>query len=286
MCKYLILGNGFLGNRFYNYFRYNREDVILSNERIGPIATSKEIKFLIAKYQPEIVINAIGKTGRPNVDWCQNHKEETFFSNVTIPAFIAEVCNDANIRMVHIGSGCIYEGINEQNPEKGFRELDNPNFTGSFYSKTKIYSEQILSRYKNILQLRIRMPIDNRPGDRNLIDKLLKYNKVIDEQNSVTYIQDFLKIATELINRKETGIFNIVNQESIGHKEILLLYKQIVDPEFKMPKFIDINELYTIAGRSNCILSTKKLEDIGISVRDIREAIKECMYIYKQNMGR
>lgn len=286
MCKYLILGNGFLGNRIYNYFRENREDVILSDERIGSIATSKELKFLMTKHQPEIVMNMIGKTGRPNIDWCESNKESTFFSNVTIPTFMAEVCNDIDIRMVHLGSGCIYEGINEKNPEKGFRESDIPNFTGSFYSKTKIFSEQILSRYNDILQLRIRMPMDNRPGDRNLIDKLLKYNKVINEQNSITYIPDFLKIATELMNRKETGIFNIVNEGSVGHKEILSMYKEIVDPEFNMPTFIEIKELDIIAKRSNCILSTKKLEDIGIKARNVREAIRECMYIYKQNMYR
>ncbi len=88
------------------------------------------------------------------------------------------------------------------------------------------------------------------------------------------------------MDRKETGIFNIVNEGSIGHKEILSMYKEIVDPEFKMPTFIEIKELDTIAKRSNCILSTKKLEDIGIKVIDVREAIRECMYIYKQNMDR
>lgn len=283
MTKILILGNGFLGNRLYNYFRYNREDVILSDERIGPVITYKEIKNLINKYNPESILTCIGKTGRPNVDWCESNKESTFFSNVTIPTFIAEVCNDMNIRMLHLGSGCIYEGDNEG---KGYSEDDEPNFRGSFYSRTKIYSEQILSGYKDIIQLRIRMPIDNRPGDRNLINKLLKYNKVINEQNSITYIPDFLKIVTELMDRKEIGIYNIVNEGSIGHKEILGLYKEIVDPEFKMPEFIEIEELDTIAKRSNCILSTKKLEDIGIKVRDVREAIRECMYIYKQNMGR
>lgn len=283
MTKILILGNGFLGNRLYNYFRDNREDVILSDERIGPVTTYKEIKNLINKYNPESILTCIGKTGRPNIDWCESNKESTFFSNVTIPTFIAEVCDDMNIRMVHLGSGCIYESDNEG---KGYSEDDKPNFRGSFYSRTKIYSEQILSGYKDILQLRIRMPIDNRPGDRNLIDKLLKYDKIINEQNSITYIPDFLKITKELIDRKETGTFNIVNEGSIGHKEILGLYKEIVDPEFKMPEFIEIEELDTIAKRSNCILSTKKLEDIGIKVRDVREAIRECMYIYKQNMGR
>lgn len=281
MCKYLILGNGFLGNRLYNYFRDNREDVILSNERIGSITTSKEIKFLITKHQPEIVINAIGKTGRPTVDWCELNKESTFFSNVTIPTFIAEVCNDTDIRMVHLGSGCIYEGDNEG---KGYSEDDEPNFRESFYSRTKVYSEQILSRYKDVLQLRIRMPIDNKPSDRNLITKLVKYREVIgDIENSITIIDTLLETAKKLIDMRKAGVYNVINGE-ITHRRILELYKEIVDPEYEMPRFIGVDELkkLTMAGRSNCVLSIEKLKNDGIEVENINEAMRRCLAEYRK----
>lgn len=281
MVKYLIFGNGFLGNKFQEYFESIGESTILLKDRIGPITTYKELKFQIKEYKPEIVVNAIGKTGKPNVDWCEDHREETFFSNVTIPTMMAEICQDMDKYMVHIGSGCVYEGDNNG---LGYTEEDESNFKGSFYSRTKIYSEQILKEYSNILQLRIRMPIDSEPSAKNLITKLTKYTKVINERNSVTCIPDLMKITNELIYRKETGIFNVANKGNISHKKILDIYREIVDSNFELPEFISVEELkgLTIAGRSNCVLSTQKLENLGIEVKNVKTGIRECMKEYKK----
>lgn len=279
MSKYLILGNGFIGNRFQEYFNNIGEESVIGQRRINSI---KDIYLELATYKPEVIINCIGKTGRPNIDWCQNNKEITFKSNVTIPTLLADICEDLDIKMVHMGSGCIFEGNNNL---IGWSEDDKPNFFGSFYSKTKIYSEQILKTYKNVLQLRIRMPVDNRPHDRNLITKLLKYNKVIgDIPNSITYLPDLMKISKELIDRKESGIYNVTNKGTITHFQILSIYKDIVDPNFAMPEFIGLEELknLTLAGRSNCVLSTNKLEQKGIEMRDVHEAISCCLTEYRR----
>lgn len=278
--KYLIFGNGYIGNRFQEYFNNIGEESVIGQRRIDSI---KDIHLELATYKPEVIINCIGKTGKPNVDWCELHKEETFFSNVTIPTLLAEVCHNTEIKMVHIGSGCIFEGTTEL--FKLFTEDSIPNFKGSFYSRTKIFSEKILSEYDNILQLRIRMPIDNRPNDRNLLTKLLKYNKVLgDIPNSITYLPDLMKASKELIDRKESGIFNIVNPGTVTHRELLEMYKWYVDPNFKLPKFIPLEELkkLTIAGRSNCVLSTNKLEQKGIEIRNVKIALKECLQDYRR----
>lgn len=279
--KYLIFGNGWLGNRFHDYFRDNGDNIILLRERIGRITTEREIKYLIREYEPSIaVINCIGKTGKPNIDWCESHKEDTFFSNVTVPMMIAEVCEDMDKYMVHLGSGCIFEGDNYGD---GYNEYDHPNFRGSFYSRTKIYSEQILREYKNILQLRIRMPCDSRPSQRNLIDKLIVYKQVIDTPNSITYIPDFLKISKELMDRKEIGIYNVVNEGTITHNIILQLYKELVDPLYELPEFITEEELSAITktGRSNCMLVNDRLHELGIKIRDVEEAVRDCLIKYK-----
>jgi len=269
MIKYLIFGNGFIGNKFNNYL----PDSVIAKERMSCI---NDVDLQIQKYDPEIVINCIGKTGVPNVDWCEIHKEETFFSNVTIPAFMAEACEELEKYMVHMGSGCIYEG------NKKYPETHAANFTGSFYSKTKIYSQEILQYYDNILQMRIRMPIDDRPSPKNLITKLTGYKKVINTSNSVTCIPDLLQASRALIESKRTGIYNIVNKGVITHKEILEMYRDIVDPKFMMPEIISVDELgnITLAGRSNCTLSTVKLEQEGIYMKPVKYAIAECMKNY------
>jgi hypothetical protein len=36
----------------------------------------------------------------------------------------------------------------------------------------------------------------------------------------------------------------------------------------------------TLAGRSNCVLSTEKLENLGIEVPETRDALKKCITQY------
>lgn len=288
MTKYLIFGNGYLGNKFHDYFISEREKSILLEEKICNTTIEKDIKYLIKEYQPEVVINCIGKVGRPNADWCESHKVDTFFSNVTVPTFMAEICESENIYMVHMGSGCIYDTYPEfPNPNLyndiyQYKEDDNPNFKGLWYSKTKIYCEQILKRYNNVLQLRLRMPFDNKSSRRNLITKLIGYREVLgDEKNSITYIPDLMEVSKILINRKKTGIYNVVNKGGITHREILQMYKEIVDPNFHMPIFITKDKLKEIVvDRTNCILSTQKLESEGIDIRNVKDAVKICLENY------
>lgn len=277
MVRYLIFGNGFIGNKFHNFL----SDSFIVKEKVHTI---NDIYLQIGKYNPEIIINCIGKTGRPNIDWCEDHKDETFFSNVTIPTLIAEACANTDIYMVHIGSGCVYE--TNRCSGMGFSENDKPNFKGSFYSRTKIFAEKILGEYENILQLRIRMPIDDIPSPRNLIDKLIGYKQVINIPNSITYIPDFIDIAKKLMDTHENGIFNITNNGTITHKEILEMYKNIVDPSYEMPEFIPIEKLDTIAKRSNCILYNARLEGKGIEVRHVLEAMEICMKGYAKYIGK
>lgn len=275
--EYLILGNGFLGNKFKNFLG---DEATLIKSRIYNI---DDIVHCIYEIEPDVIINCIGKTGRPNIDWCENNKEVTFFSNVTVPTIIAEVCNDYGIKMVHIGSGCIYSGDRFND----YTEYDKPNFNGSFYSRTKIYSEKILSEYSDVLQLRIRMPIDNISSPRNLIDKLIGYKQVIGNvQNSVTCVPELMEVAKKLIDKKEIGIFNVVQSGSITHEDILEMYQEIVDPSYKLPKFISIKELngLTLAERSNCVLYNKRLLEKGIEMRGAKCAIKDCLIKYKENM--
>ena len=251
--KYLILGNGYIGNKLCNYFK----DVASTAITGSRIFSKTDVLDLIDFYKPEIIINAIGKTGSPNIDWCENHKEVTLESNVLVPICIALACKEKGIMMVHIGSGCIYNGTSDIS----FTEEDVPNFYGSYYSRTKILAESALKELDNILQIRIRMPIDSDDSPKNLINKLLKYHKIISIPNSITVVPDFLKATKELLDKKVTGIFNVVNKGYSTHAVILETYLNIRHKK-KAYEVINLEELdqLTIAKRSNCVLSIGKLE--------------------------
>ena len=102
--KYLILGNGYLGNKFKDFLGTEAE---ISNADIGNVAA---VKNILNEKRPEIIINCAGRTGRPNIDWCEDHKAETMYSNVVGPLVLAKVCAEQDLYLVHLGSGCIYQG--------------------------------------------------------------------------------------------------------------------------------------------------------------------------------
>lgn len=269
--KILIYGKGYLGHHFFDFLKEQGEEVMWGDADIGNL---NDVRQDLAKHTPEVVLNCAGKTGRPNVDWCEDNKEETLYSNVTGPLVLLQACTEAEIRLAHLGSGCIYEGDNDG---KGFSEEDEPNFDGSYYSRTKSCCDQALKEFP-ALQLRLRMPIDAKPGPRNFISKIIQYNKVINVLNSMTVIEDLLPATYELLKKGATGIYNMTNPGAIDHETILEMYKEIVDPNFTY-EIIPLEELeaHTKAGRSNCVLSTEKLEAEGIQMRPIEEAIRDCL---------
>lgn len=258
---------GFLGKRFTD--RYP--------EAVTPkvdIADAKAVAECLDREKPDVVINCAGKTGRPNVDWCEDHKDETVHSNVIGPLVLQEACATRGIYWVHLSSGCIYEG---DNGGRGFAESDPPNFSGSFYSRTKSWSDQILKEFP-VLQLRIRMPFDGSTDPRNLLMKLRAYSRVLDVQNSITHLPDAVDAAVQLIEKRVTGTFNIVNPGTMSPFDVMLRYKEIVDPSHTFEK-LTLEDLPSVtrAARSNCTLSVEKLTQNGIDLPPVSEAMDAAL---------
>lgn len=266
MNKVLLFGSrGYLGEHFRKLY----PDAVCPSV---DIADRNSISALLDAEKPDIIINAAGKTGRPNVDWCEDHKEETLHANVTGPLILQEECAKRGIYWVHLSSGCIYSG---DKGGEGFSEDDPPNFSGSFYSRTKVWSEQMLKEFPDVLILRLRMPFDDSLNDRSLLMKLRTFTRVNDLKNSVTYLPDFLKAASMLIDRRKYGMYNLVNDGAISPYEIIELYKEIVDPAHTAEHLSGTAlERISKAGRSNCLLSIKKLENEGIAMRPVRDAVE------------
>lgn len=273
--KMLIFGKGYIASKFKEHFGDSAE---ISDVRVEGL---NEVKAELERVKPDVVVNCAGKTGRPNVDWCEDHKGETLFGNVTVPLILARACEEQGVYMVHIGSGCVYEGYNNG---EGFSEDDEPNFAGSYYSRTKAWSERMLMDFP-VLQMRLRMPFDSVPSERNFVTKITKYNKVISVPNSISVLEDFMKAAEMLIAKKATGVYNVTNPGTIDHKTILDMYIELVDPNYKYELF-SLEELakVTKAGRSNCGLSVKKLETEGIHLRPVEQAVRESLIEYRKHL--
>ncbi len=269
----LLLGSrGYLGEQFLKLYPKAHTPSV-------NIGDQPAVRRVLDELKPEMVINCAGKTGRPNVDWCEDHKAETLNANVTGALILLEECMERGIYLVHMSSGCIYEG---DNGGQGFTEVDLPNFYGSFYSRSKAWSDQVMKDFP-VLTLRLRMPFDGSLSERNLLMKLRKYKRVLDVPNSITYLPDFLAAAGKLIAKKATGVYNIVNEGAISPFRIMEMYKEIVDPAHAFERLTPEGLPDVVkAGRSNCTLSTAKLKKEGILCRMVEEALREALMEIKK----
>jgi dTDP-4-dehydrorhamnose reductase len=182
---YLIFGkNGWIGGKLQELLKAQGMAFHLADSRTQ---NREAVLAEIEKYKPTHVLNAAGVTGRPNVDWCETHQEATWRSNVLGALTLADASREADAHMLHIGSGCVFYG---PSPSPGGWREDDPANPISYYSRTKYAADLLLAPMAHTAVVRIRMPVDGAMNPRNLITKLAGYARVIDVENSVTFVDD------------------------------------------------------------------------------------------------
>ncbi|TMW95371.1 hypothetical protein EJD97_008992 [Solanum chilense] len=252
---------------------------------LGRLQDRSSLMQDMIRVKPTHVFNAAGVTGRPNVDWCESHKVETIRTNVAGTLTLADICREADILVMNFATGCIFE-YDEKHPLGsgiGFKEEDKPNFTGSFYSKTKAMVEELLKEYNNVCTLRVRMPISSDLSNpRNFITKITRYDKVVNIPNSMTVLDELLPISIEMAKRNCRGIWNFTNPGVVSHNEILEMYRDYIDPKFKWQNF-DLQEQakVIVAPRSNNELDMTKLKNEFPELLSIKDSI--IKYVFGPN---
>jgi len=292
--KIFLLGStGYVGSWIERYFREKGYD--LETIRFD-VTDLEEVRKGLADVKDAVVINATGKTGQPNVDWCEDHRLETTKVNVDGAINVAEVASEQGNYVIQIGSGCVFSSYEEKvQNSKGqvpksegiyaFTEEDYPNFFGSFYSQTKAVCESSLREIPNVCILRIRMPLQGSSGPKNLLDKLLQYDKILNVPNSVTVMDDLMVFIEKVIEKRPVGPLNAVNPGSYEHKMLLELYREKIDSSREF-EYIGLEEFagMTRAQRSNCVLSTKLVEEMGIAMPRVEESLERLVDEYKSEL--
>jgi 3,5-epimerase/4-reductase len=283
---HVILGKGFVGSHLAQYFRANNIEHRIFSQSDLDYTDPDKLREFIEENDRNIrtVINCSGYTGVPNVDACEDNKELCYNYNVLYPLNVVKICNAFSIPVVHIGSGCIYSGY-----DKEYTEEDTPNFgmfsnESSYYSKCKHVFETFAKGYKCYV-LRIRIPFTGVLTRKNYFAKLLGYNTLINELNSVTSLNDFNEFMIRFLStRPDYGIYNVVNPEPIKAEEVVWLLEKhgLKNPNWK---FISLDELNTKANRSNCVLSTDKLKRFGLELPNTRDSLVRDIVALARSQG-
>jgi len=207
--------------------------------------------------------------------------KENVRDNLYSPIVLAILSNKLNFHYTYLGTGCIFE-YDLTHPfeveSDGFNEDSVPNFFGSGYSVVKGYTDRLLHMFPNVLNVRIRMPITGDLNPRNFITKIITYKKVCSIKNSMTVLNELLPLLIDMAKNNTIGTVNLTNPGLISHNEILSMYKQIVNPDFVWANFtVQEQDEILAAGRSNNYLDTTRLESLYPNVKNIRDAVRECL---------
>lgn len=222
------------------------------------------------------VINATGYVGNPNADEIESRKNFCIDANVLFPMKLEQT---TNIPIIHITSGCVYDGYKDG----GWSETDESNLNydnGSFYGGSKALLEKLMAPYLSKSYLfRIRLPFGENKHKKNLLCKLIKYEKLVNYRNSITCIEDLIDVVNYFIkNRPDCGIYNVTNPGSVTTRQIadmLGLSKEwFTEEEYKKT---------ILAPRSNCTLNTNKLESV-FSILPIENALDLTISNYRNQI--
>ena len=283
---FLVLGaSGYVGSYFVKYLHTISEDVIaLSRKEIDYNNLSSLISTL-RSLKPKFLINAAGYTGKPNVDACEINKSSV------LPGRIRSACEEVGIPWGHVSSGCIYSG-NKSNGE-GWSEEDTPNFSFrngpcSFYSGTKALGEEVLEGAKNCYIWRLRIPFNHDNNPRNYLQKLLNYTSLLDAENSISHIDEYVKSCIDsFVNDCEPGIYNFTNVGSITTRQVVDWMREegVTDKAFNFfENEEDFMQKAAVAPRSNCVLNTEKSEKMGIALRPVEDAVRSALRKMKDGL--
>jgi len=289
MTRVLVFGGktGWIGGMMVDLCKKEGIEVFAAESRIeNRTAVEEELDSI----KPSHVLMSAGITGRPNIDWCEDHKAETVRTNVIGTLTVADCCNVRDIHCTVYATGCIfkYDDAHPLGSGVGFMEGDSPNFAESWYSETKGYMEQMLKVYPSCLILRVRMPISDDLFHRNFVTKIAKYERIVNIPNSMTVLTEMLPASMAMAKANLTGVYNFTNPGVISHNEVMDLYTKYIDPTYFYSNFtVDEQAKILKAGRSNNELDTTKLmKDMpeGVVVNDIKTAVELCFQRMKVNL--
>lgn len=236
MRNILIIGaNGFTGRRMLTDYagkpQYNvtgcslRED-IQSGENYRFIRTDMRnevaVEGLFSEIRPDVVINTAALSVP---DYCENHHEEAFTTNVTAVEILANACEKYKSRFIHLSTDFVFDG----KANRLYSEQDLPDPV-NYYGVTKLEGEKrVAACCSNYAIVRVVVVYGKAlPGQHGNIIQLVanrlrkgeEIRVVSDQWRTPTYVGD-ISVGVELLMKHPVnGIYHICGSECLTVAEI------------------------------------------------------------------
>lgn len=279
----LVIGGGYLGSVIETYFQKAGFTIKVMDFPSVNITELASINNAISVSSPDLLINCAAFTNTAEAEKAEN-QAQVFALNVQGPTNIQLACRQHQIPWIHFSTAMMFDGTRTDG--QGWDETDIPNPT-NYYSWTKAWADFALMPFlqeDRISIFRIHTPISAIAHPRNFLDRLRKFDKAIEVKSSMTVVEDMLAIILKLQEKKEYGLFNMVNKGQISAFEITKMLQELglTDKEKVLTPMTrqELDEL-TIknsgAHQTFPVLNIKKIEDHGLNMPEISDSIRNIL---------
>ncbi|WP_353138529.1 SDR family oxidoreductase [Pseudopedobacter sp.] len=292
MKKILVTGsNGLLGQKL--------TDAVLKNRQFELIATGKgvnrhpvktgyvyeemditnkdSIASVVRKHHPDAIINTAAMT---NVDTCESQREECWLLNVTAVEYLADLCREEGIQLVHLSTDFIFDG--EEGP---YTEDATPNPL-SYYGESKLAAEQLLEHsgiHYAILRTIIVYGIVNDMSRSNIIlwakgalEKGNPINVVNDQWRMPTLAEDLADICLLAVEKEAQGVYNASGKDMMSIIELVQRVATYYNLDKSLIKPISSATLNQAAKRpkKTGFILDKSVKELGYQPHSFEEGIR------------
>lgn len=217
--EYYVLGaRGFLGSYLVKTLKKQGFSVFESNERIENMA---KIREQIIKSGAAYIIFAGGISGKPTIDWCETHEEETYKTNYLGVLNLMELTKSLGLHTTIFGSAQVFQGTKTL-----YTEEDPADLTTKVYPKWRTRLEEALPLYPHVLYLRIIYPVSLDENPKCFLNKMAqRASSVHNVRVCLTILPNLFPKISELCKKDVRGILNFINKGAISLPDLLGFYK-------------------------------------------------------------
>lgn len=226
--KILVLGsNGMAGHLISLYFQERNYDVtgfarqqspFLAHSIIGDASDIDSLKKYINEGEYDAVINCIGLLNQ----FAEENKAMAVLLNGYLPHYLAEITKNMKTRIIHMSTDCVFAGN-----DGPYFEDSLPNGT-SFYDRSKAIGEIRTSK-----DLTFRNSIvgpDMKSTGIGLFNWFMKQKGPVGGYTGAIWTgvttYTLAKAMEQALKENLTGLYNLVNNESISKYHLLQLFNK------------------------------------------------------------
>ncbi len=214
----LVVGaSGFIGNglwrklpeamRYGTFCNHPSPDLIYLDIR-DPYETFNSVRRL----SPSVIFQP---AGLPNVDWCEEHRDDCWATNVQGTANLVNAAKEIGAKFVYFSSDYVFDGKNGP-----YTENDEPHPI-NVYGEAKLEAERLVQeKLEDYLIIRVTVVYGWEKLGKNFAMVVIKHLSLgnpmkvpVDQIGTPTYAENMIDVVLELTSLNQTGIFNVVGSK-------------------------------------------------------------------------